>query len=227
MTTNQDPGNFQEIREKVRACRASVTILIGGASGVGKTTVAAELARHLDIRRNISTDLIREVIRKLQPENPALKGSTFALAGESAEDGPGYRERVVSGFLGQAKVVNLGVSAILDRVNKEGINIVIDGANFVPSLLGEAYLGSGPEHHVIPVVLTLHDRERHISRFRLRSEHSRRNAQRYIRKLDSILQLQEFLVEDAGRMGVAVVENEELETTLATILGLVDQTLPC
>src|SRR5205085_534353 len=54
-------------------------ILIGGATGVGKSTVASQLAGRLGITRVIPTDAIREVMRSMFSEElmPTLHTSSF------------------------------------------------------------------------------------------------------------------------------------------------------
>jgi len=218
-----------ELGRRIKHSRDSVIILIGGASGVGKTTVAAELARRLGITRHISTDIIREIIRALEPGNSCVQGSTFAQAGkrrsgnqDSSESDPG--EHVIQGFLAQARAVNIGLRAILSRARREGINMVVDGANFVPSLLGHGFLHPAGAQ-VFSFILTLEDRERHIERFRLRSSSSRRSARRYIDHIHEIHRIQDFLREDAGKSAVPVIENKELERTVAAILRIISERL--
>src|ERR1051325_1560985 len=57
-------------------------ILIGGATGVGKSTVATQLAGRLGITRVIPTDAIREVMRSMFSEElmPTLHTSSFDAA---------------------------------------------------------------------------------------------------------------------------------------------------
>ncbi|MGH2769233.1 MAG: ATP cone domain-containing protein, partial [Actinomycetota bacterium] len=56
-----------------------LVILLGGATGVGKSTVATQLATRLGITRVISTDAIREVLRAAFSEEvmPVLYVSSF------------------------------------------------------------------------------------------------------------------------------------------------------
>lgn len=206
------PANHQELKDRLNSSKDALIVLIGGSSGVGKTTVASEVARRLGITRHISTDIVREIIRALQPDNPAIQGSTFAQ---------GSGEEVVAGFLKQAEVVGLGLRAVLKRARKEGINMVVDGANVVPSQLGEFL--EAEDCQVIPVILSLGDWEIHSSRFRTRSLHSKRPAERYISRLEHIRAIQDFLVKDANRLGVPVVENLELEETVERVLALVGE----
>src|SRR5262249_58919673 len=56
-----------------------VLILLGGTSGVGKTSLAVEVAHRLGIARVLSTDSIRQIMRiMLSPELvPALHASSY------------------------------------------------------------------------------------------------------------------------------------------------------
>jgi 2-phosphoglycerate kinase (EC 2.7.1.-) len=44
--------------------RKPYVILIGSASGIGKSTIASELAKTLGITHTIETDFIREIVRE-------------------------------------------------------------------------------------------------------------------------------------------------------------------
>jgi len=214
--------------EKVKYTKGSITILIGGASGVGKSTISAEVARRLGIQNIIGTDVIREIIRSLHPGSPCLQGSTFSMAriqddiDEQNPDEARYQELVIKGFLEQTKIVSAGIKAVLTRARKEGINVVVDGANFVPSLVGEEFLHPKIAH-VFPFILTLKSKKRHIERFHLRSTESRRSAQRYIDHIDEIHYIQDFIIKDAKRMNVPTIENDNFEKTVGIILKTISK----
>jgi 2-phosphoglycerate kinase len=112
-------------------------ILIGGATGTGKSTVAAEVAYRLGITRVTSTDFVRQTMRALfTPEFlPAIHYSSFD-AGRAL---PTMQEEEVDpllhGFLEQTRHVLVGVQAAIDRSLEEGWSIVIEGVHLVPGML--------------------------------------------------------------------------------------------
>ena len=86
-----------------------LVVLIGGGTGVGKSTVATQLAHDLGITRVSSTDFIREVLRSVVPETiaPELSRSSFELDQDPSPDGAnGHAE-----FERQAQQVLVGVRA--------------------------------------------------------------------------------------------------------------------
>ena len=56
--------NWQKWRE-IKSLDIPLVIMIGGATGVGKSTIATQLAVRLGIVRVVATDAIREVMRAL------------------------------------------------------------------------------------------------------------------------------------------------------------------
>ena len=59
--------------------RKPYVILIGSASGIGKSTIASELAKELGIKHLIETDFIRAIVRGIIGPDyaPALHKSSF------------------------------------------------------------------------------------------------------------------------------------------------------
>ena len=67
-----------------------IILLIGGATGTGKSTVATEVAYRLGINRVTSTDVVRQTLRAFFAEEylPSIHRSSFDVgAGESMVDG--------------------------------------------------------------------------------------------------------------------------------------------
>lgn len=113
-----------------------IIILIGGSTGVGKSTIATILANRLNITRVASTDAIREVMRASVPEKliSSLKGSSYN-AYKNLTFPPSGEEPVILGFREQVLVVNVGIEAIIERNILEKSDIIIEGAHVVPGYL--------------------------------------------------------------------------------------------
>ena len=79
--------------DKWRILREStepIVVLIGGATGVGTSTLAADVARRLNIQSVIGTDSIREVLRRaISPDLlPILHKSSFEITRRSERSFP-------------------------------------------------------------------------------------------------------------------------------------------
>ena len=104
--------------DKWRILREStepVVVLIGGATGVGTSTLAADIARRLNIQSVIGTDAIREVLRRaISPDLlPVLHKSSFDIKSEDIRVPVADDERVLFGYRAQASQVSVGVEAIV------------------------------------------------------------------------------------------------------------------
>jgi 2-phosphoglycerate kinase len=65
--------------QSLRRNEVPVVILIGGATGVGKSTLATQLAHRLGITRVASTDMVRQVMRAFFARDlmPSIHTSSF------------------------------------------------------------------------------------------------------------------------------------------------------
>jgi 2-phosphoglycerate kinase len=202
-----------------------LVVLIGGGTGVGKSTVATQLAYSLGITRVSSTDFIRQVLRSAIPEAiaPELSRSSFELDVElpsgSAGDHPEFER--------QARHVMVGVNATLGRAVAEGVPLIIEGIHLLPELVDRDAMRDGL---VVYVVLSVEDGCDHWSRFAERADDSDRPADRYQANLARIRHLQDHVVAAARKNGIPVVANQDVDSTVHSILDVIfaaiDSVLP-
>ena len=189
-----------------------VILLIGGATGTGKSTVATEVAHRLGINRVASTDVVRETLRAFfAPEYmPSIHRSSF-------DAGP--EENLLEAFLEQTKEVLVAVEAAVERAVREGWSMVIEGVHLVPGMLS---VGDG-HATLVHCVLTLDDEEEHAAHFWIRDATSNglRPVKKYLDRLSEIRQLQSFIAERARETGVPVIENTDVPATVSAVIELV------
>ncbi len=68
-------------------------------------------------------------------------------------------------------------------------------------------------------IIAVLKKEHLIAHFYERARYSQRNAEKYVKHVDRIMRIQEYLVERAREHGIPVIENVELESTVSTILA--------
>lgn len=195
-------------------------VLVGGTTGVGKSTVATTVAHRLGIVRIVSTDAVREVMRGIFTREmmPSLHTSSFAVPSLLREPG-GEVDPVIAGFRQQVQAVAVGVSQILRRALVEGTDTIVEGAHVVPGVLD---LPSPAEAIVAQVVLTVDDPGDHESHFVARGgDHRARSPQRYLEHLGDIRKIQDYVRALAAEHGVPVVPSYSLDTTVSRVMELV------
>jgi 2-phosphoglycerate kinase len=196
-------------------------ILIGGATGTGKSTVAAEVAYRLGITRVTSTDFVRQTMRALfTPEFlPAIHYSSFdagrALPTAQEEE----VDPLLHGFLEQTRHVLVGVQAAIDRSLEEGWSMVIEGVHLVPGMLPRLIDGAV----VVECVIAIENEETHAGHFWIRDAASEglRPLDKYLARLGDIRYLQDYIVERAQMERVPVLENAEREKAIRALMELV------
>ena len=198
----------------LRASTEPVVVLIGGATGVGTSTLAADIARRLNIQSVIGTDVVREVLRHAISSDllPSLHRSSYDMKPEDLRVPVAEEEMVLFGYRTQASQVSVGVEAIVDRGLKEGTNLVIEGVHLAPEIILNRYR----DHpNVCPLVVYLSDEEAHRARFHVRALGTamRRPAEEYIAHMKEIRQIHDYILESAVRSGIYAVENLAVEAT--------------
>jgi 2-phosphoglycerate kinase len=194
-------------------------VLIGGSTGTGKSTIAAEVAHRLGITRVTSTDFIRQTMRAFFSEEfmPTIHRSSFE-AGEAVV-GEVKGDPTVVGFVEQSRHVSVGVDAAIRRALTEGWSIVLEGVHLVPGLVPARVEGA----LVVHAIVAIPDEEAHRMHFHVRDAATGgiRAMDKYLDRLDDIRTVQAHLVERAIREGVPVVENANVERTIDEVVELV------
>jgi 2-phosphoglycerate kinase len=186
-----------------------LVILIGGTTGVGKSTLATMLAARLGINRVIATDVIRQVLRAFftLEAMPTVHHSAFEAGGIA-----GYRE--------QAERVGTGIAAIVQRAANEGKPVVVEGVHMVP---GGVHPRVRESCVLVEALVVVQDPDLHRAHFSLRP--GTRPAERYLSRFEDIRRLQDHLWERARSEHVAIIDNENVDATLARLMELVLDTV--
>ena len=182
-----------------------LVVLIGGTTGVGKSTLATMLAARLGIRRVIATDVIRQVLRAFFTHEamPSVHYSAFEAGGLD-----GYRD--------QAGRVATGIAAIIERAANEGEPIVVEGVHVMPGAMESALR----ERCVLAEALVV-VRDQGLHRGHFSHRPGTRPAERYLASFAEIRALQDHLSERARLAGVEVIDNENVDAALASLMELV------
>jgi 2-phosphoglycerate kinase len=211
--------NFARWQE-VQRLDVPLVILIGGATGVGKSTIATHLAHRLGIVRVVATDgSIREVMRSMLSAElmPTLHVSSFQTNTVVRE--PTRRsDALVAGFREQTAAVAVGIEALIKRAAADGTSVVIEGVHVVPGFVDVAAYAD--QVVALPVVLEVDDEGRHLNHF-ARRETGVRPAERYAQNFENIRKLQRYIKSQALSHGVPIVPNHSFDQAISTVLDLV------
>jgi 2-phosphoglycerate kinase len=194
-------------------------VLIGGTTGVGKSTIATEVAHRLGITRIVSTDSIRQVMRGIFSQDlmPAIYESSFNAWRGLRIPVPQGADPVIVGFREQTAVVTTGIKSLIERAVLEGVSMVIEGIHLVPGYIEPSEF---PDAWVVQLIVTVDDEDAHRSHFYIREVQTEgsRPHQKYRANFDNIRLLGHYIEDLAGKHGVPLVHSHQLDKTVAETL---------
>lgn len=203
-----------------------LAILIGGASGVGKTSLAISLANILEIPRVAATDDIRQIMRLTlaEPFMPSIHMSSYTAWSTVSVREDGGLDPLIAGFREQARVVNVGVQAILTRCVHENTSVIIDGVHLLPEFLDLSAIEG--DVLVVPLCLSVQDPDAYEERFAQRArEAPERGSERYLSHLEEILTIQEHILTVYGEEDIPVVDTNDVEDVTSAAVMVVGERL--
>ncbi len=165
-------------------------LLISGVNGVGKSTLSMQVANFLGIKKAISTDTLREVLRSNidAVESPELHRSSFSV---------GKHNHPISDWEDCCNIVSKGVTAIIDKCRREGFDLILEGVHLKPNnqIIREWRKEGGI---AIGLILYVHNEDNHKKMIISRESETWRNAERYLSSFEKIRMIQTGIL-DIGK----------------------------
>ncbi len=201
-------------------------LLIGGATGCGKSTIATEIAHSLDIVRTQSTDMLREVMRIMIPEGllPILHISSFSawqmLPRVKSPVGPPPDSLLIDGYSMQAKLLATSCEAVINRALKERVSLILEGVHVEPTLLQR--VPPIKDAVVVMIMLAVLKQEQLKKQIAGRSDQAPvRRAKRYLKHFQEIWSIQSHLLAEADQYQVPIVINDNKEQVIGKIMEII------
>jgi 2-phosphoglycerate kinase len=196
-------------------------VLVGGATGTGKSTITTEVAHRLGITRVTSTDFVRQTMRAFFSEAfmPSIHYSSFDAGAAVDATANERRDANIRGFLEQTRNVLVGVRAVIDRALTESHSMALEGVHVVPGSVPAALEGA----IVSQCLIAISDETEHARHFYVRDADSEglRPVDKYLNALPEIRKIQDYLVARAEEAGVPVIENSDREHAVDAVIRLV------
>jgi 2-phosphoglycerate kinase len=215
-TTMRRLRRFQDLYE----LDLPIILLVGGATGTGKSTVATDVAYRLGVTRVTSTDFVRQTMRAFFSREfmPAIHYSSFEAGRAMADEDADVGQAVLDGFLEQTRDVLVGVTAAIDRALQEGWSMVLEGVHLVPGMLPPI-----ENALVVQCVLAIDDTEAHAGHFWIRDSDSEgvRPYEKYLDSFEDIRLVQTYILGRARKHNVPVIENGNIEQAIGDVMELV------
>ena len=203
--------------------RKPYVILIGSASGIGKSTIAAELAKSLNIKHLIESDFIRAVVRGIIGKEyvPALHSSSYdaykSIRNKSRYTS--YDDLVAAGFDDHASYVIPALEKVIQRAITDFDDIIIEGVHLVPGLID---IEQFKEYANIYFFVLSSDEESHKERFVKRAVQIHRGG----KQLDFFREnriIHDHLLKQAQEYDVNVINTQSIDKTLEKILSVINK----
>jgi 2-phosphoglycerate kinase len=204
--------------------------LIGGTAGCGKSTTATMLASRLDIVRTQSTDMLREVMRIMMPEQliPVLHTSSFTawtvLPGQPEDIKEVPDTLLVNGYRSQADLLAVAIEAVIQRALREQVSVILEGVHIHPAFMER--LQKNNDAVVIPIMLGILKRKQLQQRIQGRGTAApQRRGDRYLEHFDEIWRLQTHLLSEADHANIPIVANTHRDKVFREIMLVTIETL--
>lgn len=214
------------VRKEFQHSGRPLILMICGAVGSGKSTIATEIAHRLEIVRTQSTDMLREVMRMMIPKKllPILHCSSFDAWKTLPIQEKTVRDKdmkIAEGYRSQADLLAVPCEAVMRRAVKESVPLILEGVHSHPHLVH--CMSAENDAIIVHVTLAVMNYSELQGRLSGRGvDVPQRQSKRYLNKFDSIWRLQSFLVSEAERCDTPVIPNDDKEAAIFQVIGTVN-----
>ena len=211
----------------IRNADKPVILMLGGATGTGKSTLATDLAFRLGINRVTGTDMIRETLRTVLSRDvvPGLHDHSFRGVFQGGQMLSNPRERVLAGFRQQAAQVAVGIRAVVGRAIQENAHLIIEGTHLLPPFT--RYIPAGADVHIAGMVLSIPDERTHRERFAARARFApNRPVEAYLEAFQAVRWIHDDVTQMADESDVLVLTDRPLDQARSALVGYLSEALP-
>ena len=192
-------------------------ILLAGAIGVGKSTVARQIAGDLGIQHVIGTDVVRDILRKILSADvmPELHAPSYRAYQTLRPIYSSRFEEVILGFESHSKYVNVGVDAILSRAETESVSIVVEGEHLLPAFFDEIILS---KPNVLYLTLLVESEELHKDNL---SAQYTQEKEDLLSHFEEIRKIHGHLIDETRKRRLPLIESRRGKSTINQIRKLI------
>ncbi|KJP90065.1 hypothetical protein AK88_00234 [Plasmodium fragile] len=231
-------------------------IILSGTSGGGKSTLSCLLGFFLNIRRILSTDVVREILRKYKvKDDKYLKFSTYeswkvndsddegevsssASRGEGGGSGGSggnadseasklesietrLRRKCIENYAKQCELLFTYIDDIINDHIRSNESIIIEGVHLNADMMEK--LNKKYSNSIIFFLVYINDRETSIQRFSSRSVDSKTEENKYIKNINYINDIQNYLLEKTKCLHPPInyIENIDIYNSLEKVLQII------
>lgn len=199
-------------------------ILIGSASGIGKSTIAYEIAKELKIKHLIESDFIRAVVRGIIGKDyaPALHESSYN-AYKTLRYPSNYETHeklVTAGIEEHASFVIPAIEKVIKRAVSDFDDIIIEGVHLIPGFIN---LDQFKDKANIYFFILTSDEESHKERFVKRAVQIHRGGKQLDHFKENRL-INDYLIKQAEDNSVPCINTESIDLTLKKVLTYINRT---
>ncbi len=146
---------------RARRLGRPLIVVLSGANGIGKSTLATRVALRLGIHEVVTTGTVREVLRTIIPAEiiPELHESLLDADATQA-----------STYMRQAEVVTAACASVAKRAIREGKSVMFEGTHLIPGDLAKSLRGMDEDPVVVERLLYIDDNKIDIRPIDLDSE---------------------------------------------------------
>lgn len=194
-----------------------VVVIIGGVPGVGKSTLAVNLAKKLGITEIIGTDVVREVLRtiKNKRDNPFIFEVTHCAW---KLIGPKNGRNIINGYKRHCQTVLPAVIKTINNFLKQGKDIIVEGAH-IP-LLDISKINQPV--NIFKILLKIDNQKMFLDRLEKKHvERHQRRRKKWSEHFDEFLIIQEFNKKFCS--ADLIINNNNRNKTINKIINLIKE----
>lgn len=194
-------------------------VLLSGAPGTGKSTIASLIASAMSVNHILSTDSIRHSMRSTysREQYPVLHCSTYECGDIVDPDHHmSDEERCLKGYLAQSELVGTQLMTVIASFVKSRASLIVEGVHLSIDLMMKI-VQQFP--NIVPFLIYIKKEDFHKQRFAVRAKYMTTDPSmnKYISNFAAIRSVQKSLSQGANQFLIPKIDNRNIDRSLETM----------